>query len=125
MEKKGIKRQKSVSQISETSSVFGQLGYGWRTKTFIPSGGRKDEQGFLDAREALCLTPAFRRDIQELRKRYPASYWDQGRHADREAEELSRKWQIADPRWILWLVRCWNLGQRTAPPTIAKFCRGV
>ena len=111
-----MRRQKSISQISETSNVFGQLGYGWRTQTFIPSGGRKDEQGFLDAREVLCLTPAFRRDIQELRKRYQASYWEQGRQADREAEDLSLKWQNADPHWILWLVRCWDLGKNKAPP---------
>jgi hypothetical protein len=123
--KKGMKRQKNVRQISESSSVFGQLGYGWRTQTFIPSGSRKDEQGFLDAQEALCLIPAFRRDIQELRKRYPDSYWEQGRQANREAEDLSRKWQNADPHWILWLVRCWNFRQSKTPPLLPLYVVGA
>ncbi len=118
MEKKGVKRQKSVSQISESTSTFGQLTYRLRTQTFIPSGGRKDEQGFLRVREALCLTPAFRRDIQELRKRYPEGYWEQGRQADRDAEEYGEKWQITEPQWILWLVQHWHPDKTKSPPPL-------
>lgn len=115
------KLPKSVRPISESTSTFGQLTYRFRTQTFIPSGSRKDEQGFLKVREALCLTPAFRLDIQELRKRYPADYWEQGRHADRDAEEYGKKWQITAPQLILWLVQHWDPSGSNPPLQLPTF----
>ena len=126
------KAPSTFRSISESTSRFSQLTYRLRTQTFLPRGGRKDEQGFLTTRKALCLIPAFRRDIQELRKRYPVSYWEQGHQADRDAQACAEKWRLTEPQWILWLVQRWNpsktkslppLPTLTMPPSLLKLLK--
>ncbi len=111
----------TVKAISESTSRFGQLTYLLRTQTIIPAGSRKDEKGFLEARQALCLVSAFRREIQALRKRYPITYWAQGRQADRDAQECAEKWRITEPHMILWLVQHWDPDQPNSPPIFPTF----
>ena len=106
----------TVKAISESTSHFGQLTYRLRTQTVIPAGSRKDERGFLQARKTLCSVPAFLREIQSLRKRYPITYWEQGRQAIRDAQECAEKWQITEPHMILWLVQHWDSDQLNSPP---------
>lgn len=106
----------TVKAISESTSRFGQLTYLLRTQTIIPAGSRKDEKGFLKARKTLCSVPAFRREIQALRKRYPITYWEQGRQADCDAKACAEKWRIAEPYMILWLVQHWDSDQLNSPP---------
>lgn len=115
------KRPNTVKAIRESTSRFGQLTYLLRTQTFIPAGGRKDEKGFLKARTALCLVPAFRLEIQALRKRYAGTYWAQGQQADRDAQECAEKWRVTESQMILWLVQHWDPSQPNSPPIFPTF----
>ncbi|HEV8620947.1 MAG TPA: hypothetical protein VGQ79_07975 [Nitrospiraceae bacterium] len=111
---------RGVRCLREDKSVHEGEEFTWRTETYVPSASPKDEQGYLDARKALCASPAFRREIKRLRERYPASFWeqpiDESNRAWLDAHRLCERWKIQGTDWVFSLIQNWDPDKEELPP---------
>ncbi len=75
----------------------------WVSEFVVPPSSRKYDQHILDAVKRLYSNPDFRRDIEELKKEYPPSYWEREARLRKDAAALQEQlWKaFAQVPWQL------------------------
>lgn len=87
----------------------------WCSYTIVPARGRKDEEGFLNVRKALCSYPPFRTDLRRLRNQFFTKKKSQ-EWLEEQANSLCERWEIDGKEWISWLVQNWSPDLIAHPP---------
>jgi hypothetical protein len=92
-------------------------GPSWEHDQLIPALNRRNEQLYIDTRNALCSLKNFRTHFKRARAKIAA-----GRDtADSLAEDLCKTWLITDGTdWVKWLLTNWDAEQTSCPPLSAQ-----